>query len=144
MAGGVGRTDSPQVRVGGDSALERTEAYRKANPNASADELQSIYASASQQPDLLSTNPLEGGLSIKAGAADSVKNKTDNLNTANAINKTSLGGVDQAISGITADAVNDYYATKDSTLDGSGRSALYFEKSFARDLIHASFSKEAP
>ena len=114
VAGGVGRTDSPQVRVGGDAALERTEAYRKANPNASADELQSIYASASQQPDLLSTNPSEGGLSIKAGAADSVKNKTDNLNTANAINKTSLSGVDKAFSNIAADAVNQYYDIKDA------------------------------
>ena len=107
VAGGVGRTDSPQVRVGGDKALERTEDYRKANPNASADELQSFYANAYEQPDLLGTNPYEGGLSIKAGAADNVKKQAENLNAGNS--KANLGGVDQAISNIAADAVSQYY-----------------------------------
>ena len=82
-AGGVGRTDSPIIRVGGDKALERTEDYRKANPNATADELQSVYAAAYEQQDLLSTNPSAGGLSIKAGAADSVKKLAETVNAGN-------------------------------------------------------------
>ena len=49
----------------------------------------------------------KGGLSIKAGAADSVKKQAENLNAGNS--KTNLGGVDQAISNIAADAVSQYY-----------------------------------
>jgi hypothetical protein len=78
VAGGVGRTDAP---VG-----EKRD---------------------SVQQDLLSTNPSEGGLSIKAGAADSVKKQAENLNAVNS--KTNLAGLDQAISNIAADAVGQYY-----------------------------------
>ena len=56
---------------------------------------------------MLSTNPSEGGLSIKAGAADSVKKQAESLNAVNS--KANLGGLDQAISNIAADAVVQYY-----------------------------------
>ncbi len=78
VAGGRGRTDSPIGRQ-----LEN------------------------EQQDLLSTDPSKGGLTVKAGAADSVKKQAENLNAGNS--KTNLGGVDQAISNIAADAVSQYY-----------------------------------
>lgn len=83
VAGGVGRTDAPVGRQ-----LEN------------------------EQKDLLSTNPSEGGLSIKAGAADSVKKQAESLNAGNS--KGNLAGLDQAIGNIANNAVNEYFDIKDA------------------------------